>query len=274
MANEIVKYNNELNLFPLNDFTEYDLNFLMAICAKMKELGEELQVFEYKQLMELIEWDESKSIAVFHKDLMRMAEKLRHVGGTIETVEDDTFVSFNLFTTFEGSRKNRTLKVRVNPQFKYILNDLSKNFTRFELREYIKLNGKYSKLLYQSLKQYRKTGWWQVSVDDLRQALSIPFSMPTMNITSKIIAPSLDVIRLCKGFSDLQVEVLRSDRRGRKVIGYRFSWTADKQIPGQMSLNDIDNSGKDKKKKIRSNYTSIDQRDYDFKELEKLLTNN
>ena len=273
MANEIVKYNNELNLFPLKDFTEYDLNFLMAICAKMKDLGEELQVFEYKQLMELIEWDASKSIMVFHKDLMRMAEKLRHVGGTLETVEDDVFVSFNLFTTFEGSRKNRTLKVRVNPQFKYILNDLSKNFTRFELKEYVKLEGKYSKLLYQNLKQYRKTGWWQVSVDDLRSALSIPESVPTRNILTKLISPSLEIIRTCKGFSDLEVEVLRSDRRGRAVIGYKFKFTPDNQIKGQMSIEDYQKTTAKRKKK-KDQTTNFEQRNYDYDELEKLLVDN
>ena len=274
MANEIVKYNNELNMFPLKNFTEYDLNFFMAICAKMKELGEEVQVFEYEKMMELLDWDKSKSIDVFHKDLMRLGSKLRHVGGVLLTEDEDTFVSFNLFTHFKGCKEKRTFEVGINPQFKYILNDLSKNFTRFELSEYIKLDGKYSKLLYQNLKQYRKTGWWQVPVDDLRMIPSIPNGVPTRNIYTKLIMPSIDVIRLCKGFAELQVEVVRSNRRGRKVIAYKFSWTADKQIPGQMNITDYDNSGKGKKRKIKSNYTDIDQRNYDFDELEKLLTNN
>lgn len=274
MANEIVKYNNDLNVFySFRDFCEYDLNFLMAICAKMKELGEEVQVFEYKKLMELIEWDKTQSINLFHKELMRMAEKLRHVGATLD-VDEDTFLSFNLFSEFEGNKRSRTLRVRVNPRFKYILNEINKNFTRFELAEYIKLDGKYSKLLYQNLKQYRRAGWWQVDIDVFRHQLSIPTSMPTRNIISKVINPSIEVIKSCKGFAELQVEVLHSDRRGRKVIGYRFSWTADKQIPGQMNINDLAKSGKDKTRKIKSNYTDIDQRNYDFEELEKLLTNN
>lgn len=273
MANEVVKYNNDLNLFySFKDFTEYDLNFLMAICAKMKELGEEVQVFEYEKLMDLIDWDRSQNITLFHKDLMRMSEKLRHVGGTLG--DEDVFISFNLFSEFEGNKRSKILKVRVNPRFKYILNDISKNFTRFELAEYVRMDGKYSKLLYQNLKQYRRSGWWQVSLEDLRFKLSIPDSMPTMNITSKVLTPSIEVIRTCKGFSELQVEALRSDRRGRKIIGYRFSWTADKQIPGQMNINDLAKSGKDRKRKIKSNYTDIDQRNYDFDELEKLLTNN
>lgn len=269
MSNEVVKYNNDMNVLSFAGFTEYDLNFLMAICAKIRDLGEETQVFEYSKLMELIEWDTSKSIDVFHKDLMRMSDKLRHIGAVIES-DPDTFIAFNLFIQFEGNKRSRTLKVRVNPQFKYILNDLNKNFTRFELKEYVKLDGKYAKLLYQHLKQYKRNGWWQVSVEDLRLALAIPDSMPTMHITPKVLNPSIEVIRLCKGFAELNVEVIRSDRRGRKVLGYKFSWTADKQIPGQMSINDYSKPSKAKK----SNYTDIDQRNYDFKKLEKLLIDN
>ena len=273
MSKEIVKYNNELNMLPFKSFTEYDLNFFMAICAKMRDLGEEVQVFEYSKMMELLDWDTSKSIDVFHRDLMRLGEKLRHIGGTLVSDDGDTFISFNLFTHFKGCRQKRTFEVGIDPKFKYILNDLSNNFTKFELSEYVKLDGKYSKLLYQNLKQYRKSGWWQVSVNDLRGFLSIPNTLTTMHIATKILKPSIEVIKLCKGFGELEFEVLRSKERGRKVTGYKFTWTAEKQIPGQMNISDYDGSGKEKKKN-KSKYQNFEQREYDFDELEKILTNN
>ena len=277
--NEVVKYNNYMNELSFRDFSDYDLNFLMVICAKMKDLGEETQHFEYDTLMELLEWDKTKSIDVFHKDLKRMSEKLRHVGATID-IDPDVFTAFNLFSDFEGDKRKRELTVRLNPRFKYILNDLTKNFTRFELSEYVHLDGKYSKLLYQHLKQYRKTGWWQISVDDLRRELSIPDSMDTKRIVNKVLAPSVELIKTCKGFGELEIEVIRSPRRGRKVEGYKFSWTADKQIPGQMTVDDYlrvtdKESGKKKKKNSFNDFEN--QRHYtkeEWEELEqKLLAN-
>ena len=277
--NEVVKYNNYMNELSFRDFSDYDLNFLMVICAKMKDLGEETQHFEYDTLMELLEWDKTKSIDVFHKDLKRMSEKLRHVGATID-IDPDVFTAFNLFSDFEGDKRKRELTVRLNPRFKYILNDLTKNFTRFELAEYVHLDGKYSKLLYQHLKQYRKTGWWQISVDDLRRELSIPDSMDTKRIVNKVLAPSVELIKTCKGFGELEIEVIRSPRRGRKVEGYKFSWTADKQIPGQMTVDDYlrvtdKESGKKKKKNSFNDFEN--QRHYtkeEWEELEqKLLAN-
>lgn len=238
----------------------------------MKDLGEETQHFEYDTLMELLEWDRTKSIDVFHKDLKRMSEKLRHVGATID-IDPDVFTAFNLFSDFEGNKKKRELIVRLNPRFKYILNDLTRNFTRFELAEYVHLDGKYSKLLYQHLKQYRKAGWWQTSVDDLRRELSIPDSMDTRRIVNKVIAPSVELIKTCKGFGELQVEVLRSPRRGRKVEGYKFTWTADKQVPGQMSLNDFQKTPS-KKKKVSKKKADFEQNTYDYEKLEKELLKN
>ena len=271
--NEVVKYNNYMNELSFRDFSDYDLNFLMVICAKMKDLGEETQHFEYDTLMELLEWDRTKSIDVFHKDLKRMSEKLRHVGATID-IDPDVFTAFNLFSDFEGDKRKRELTVRLNPRFKYILNDLTKNFTRFELSEYVHLDGKYSKLLYQHLKQYRKTGWWQISVDDIRRELSIPNSMPTMNITPKVLKPSIEIIKTCKGFGELEVEVIRSPRRGRKVEGYKFSWTADKQIPGQMTVDDylkVADKKESSKKKKKNSFTDFgNQRHYTKEEMEEL----
>lgn len=270
--NEVVKYDNILNHLSFRNFTENDFNLFMCLCARLRDLGDEAQVYEYDYLMDMIGWDKSQRIDLFHDEIKRMTDKLRQIGGTID-ISPDEFVSFNLFDTFRGNKQKRRLTVSVNPKFKFVLNDLTKNFTRFELSEYVNLNGRYSKLLYQHLKQYRKTGWWQVSVDDIRHELSIPNSMKTMHILTKVLSPSIDVIKSCKGFGKLQVEVLRSPRRGRKVEGYKFTWTADKQIPGQMSLDDFQNTPP-KKKKVSKKKADFEQNTYDFEELEKRLLKN
>lgn len=271
---EVVKYNNYMNELSFRDFSDYDLNFLMVICAKMKDLGEETQHFEYDTLMELLDWDRTKSIDVFHKDLKRMSEKLRHVGATID-IDPDVFTAFNLFSDFEGDKRKRILTVRLNPRFKYILNDLTKNFTRFELAEYVHLDGKYSKLLYQRLKQFRRTGWWKISLEDIRREMAIPDSMPTRNITPKVINPSVELIKSCKGFGELEVEVLRSPRRGRAVEGYKFTWTAEKQIPGQMNLEDFQKKPQgNKKKRSKNQFNNFEQNTYDFAKLEEQLLDN
>lgn len=247
---KLVVYDNYLNQLSFKEFSDYDLNFFMVVCERMRDLGEELQTFDYDMLMDLLEWDRSKSLDIFHKDLQRMCERLRHVGATIE-IDSDTFTAFNLFSTFEGHKKTRTLDVQVNPRFKHILNKLSGTFTEFELAEYVKLDGKYTKLLYQHLKQFRRTGLWHVKIDDIRRELAIPDTYQNKHIKDKVLKPSIELIKKCKGFGDLEVEVLQSPRRGRKVEGYRFKWTPEKQIKGQMHIDDYRYQKATKKSKNR-----------------------
>ena len=277
---KIVKYNNYMNKLTFTDFTEVDLNFLMAVCSRMKELGEETQVFEYDTIMDLIKWDRKDSVKIFHKNLMRMCDKLRKIGTTVE-ISEGVFASFDLFPTFLGNLSKRQLTVRVNPDFKFILNDLQKNFTRFELGEYIKLDGRYPKMLYQRLKQFKLSGWWQVSVEEFRVMMDIPSAYQIKHIMDKVIKPSIKTIRTCKGFSDLSVEVIRSQRRGRPVSGYKFSWTADKQIPGQMKIYELlkDDDGQEKESKIvhpksKNRFNNFPQRKYEKGEFDQFISNH
>lgn len=248
-----VTYNNDLNALSFKNFGEYDLNFLMAICAKMRDLGEEVQYFNYETIMEIVRWDKKRTLEEFHADLRRLSEKMRHIGAAIDK-DENTFTAFNLFYELEGNKQKRMLTVRINPRFKYILNDISGNFTTFELCEYVGLDGKYSKLFYQHLKQYRKTGWWNVELDDFRHRLGIPESMPTRNIVSKVINPSLAIIKTCKGFSDISYEVVRSEKRGRRIEGYKFIWTPKGQIKGQ-GVIPVDSIDPDKKKGKKVNFS-------------------
>lgn len=283
--NEVVKYNNILNSVNFRNFTENDFDLLMCICARMRDLGEQTQVFDYAYLMDLVNWDKTQRIDLFHEELKRMSDKLRQIGGVIDITPDE-FVCFNLFTTFRGNRQKKHLTVNVNPDFAYVLNDLTNNFTRFELSEYVHLSGRYSKQLYQSLKQYRNAGWWQISLEDIRHRLSIPDSMETRNIKPKILNSSIETIRSCKGFSDLNVDVVRSRERGRAVTGYKFTWTTAKQVKGQQGFRDseslddyMQNAGMTKKKsqkpkKTKNDFNNFQQNDYDFEALEKTLLKN
>lgn len=278
MDNQIVIYNNAVNELSFKEFTENDFNLFMAICSRMKELGDTTQQIDYAYIQSLINWDRRQRAELFHNELMKMADKLRRIGATVN-VNQDEFVSFNLFSTFRGNKKKKILTIKTNPDFAYILNDLTKNFTRFELREYVSLDGKYSKLIYQHLRQYRKTGWWNVSIEDIRRDLAIPDSYANKYIMDKVIKPSIEVLKTCKSFSDLTVEPVQSTGRGRAIVGYKFKWTAENQIPGQSTLVDAQEEIQkyraekqaERNKQKKNTFTDFQQREIDFDALERSL---
>lgn len=304
MANEIVKYDNIMNQLEFKNFEQKDFDLLMALCSRMRDLGEETQVFEYDYLMDLIGWDKTQPIERFHKDLIRMNEKLASIKATIILNEDED-ATFVLFPTFRRNLKKRELKVSVNKDFKFILNELSGNFTRFELKEYVSLDSRYTKQLYAQIKQRYKLRqhFWQPTVDELRQVLSIPDSYTTKRIYTLIVEPAVQTIKSCKGMKSLEVEVLKERRRGNPVKGYKFTWTPSDQLEGQMSFDDfpgvmpgtkaytdieklikvnsdnfwkrMENENKPKKPtKPKNSFNNFEQNTYNFAELEEKLLDN
>lgn len=129
---------------------------------------------------------------------------------------------FVLFPMFDINLENQTLTVRVNEEFKFILNNLVKNFTRFELKDFIGLQSKYSKTLFRLLKQFKTTGNYEVTLNDFIAKMDIPKSYRIKDITDKIINPTLKELQ--NYFQDLQCTIQYAHKRGKPVSGYIFTF--------------------------------------------------
>ena len=107
----------------------------------------------------------------------------------------------------------------------YILNKLNidtGNWTQFEFFEFATLKSVYSKTVYRFLKQYRKTGFWKVDLEDFRNLLSIPKSYKPTHIDSRVLKPVMT--ELPSIFKGLKVHKIKSRRRGNQLLGYEFTF--------------------------------------------------
>ena len=217
--NEIVKYDNYMNSLKFTGFTTTDFNFLMLLCSKMRD----------KDVTELtISFDELRlktgytqhSVKQFVSDLKRMNDKLMKITCSLET--ETEIIMFVLFPTFKVNLENQMLTVCVNEEFKFILNNLVKNFTRFELKDFIGLQSKYSKTLFRLLKQFKTTGNYEVTLNDFIAKMDIPKSYRIKDITDKIINPTLKELQ--NYFQDLQCTIQYAHKRGKPVSGYIFTF--------------------------------------------------
>lgn len=236
MSKEIVKYNNKMNSIPLKNFEKIDMNFFYAICSQVKEKGTDLVEIPLDFLKELTDY-KSTSSERFREDLMRMNKKLISCNGMYETEEE--IVQFNLFSTFRVLKTKPILKVRVNPDMTWFLNNIAKEFTSFELQEYVALEGIYSKALYRLLKQWKTKGKTpKYSVNELKDLLSIP-NYETRRFMDKIINPAIEDLKQHKVFENLWCEVVYAKKRGKPVDGYIFHFVND-DLKGQVSFKDVE----------------------------------
>ncbi len=222
--NEIVKYNNYLNGLSFKKFKAVELDLLMVLCNMLKNNGTNNIILNFAELKRL-SGDTKHSNKEYIDSLKSMNRKLMNIICEIEI--DGKFVMFALFPVFEIDPEKETLTVCVNERFKFILNEITKNFTRFELNEFVHLDSRYSKNIYRLLKQYRTTGRYETSIQDFREKADCPESYSSKYVMDKVIKPSLKELEAGNYFQDLKCEPQYASKRGRPVIGYIFTFTPE-----------------------------------------------
>lgn len=285
MGNELVKYSNKMNNMPLKNFEKIDLNFFYAICSKVREKGTDLVEIPLEELKEITGY-RSTSAERFNEDLKRMNQKLISCNGQFET--DEEIVFFNLFSTFRIVKSKSILKVRVNSDMTWLLNNIASQFTAFELQEFVGLSGIYSKALYRLLKQWKTKGCTpEYRIDAFKELMACPNYAPK-DVMKEVINPAVEEIKESKLFDDLSCEVVYAKKRGKPVEGYIFHFGKENR---RITFDDVEeytegmtseqkaavvkaanNMLKEKKKKPKKNsFNDFPQRDYDFEQLEKEL---
>ncbi len=266
--NEIVKYDNYMNNLRFKSFTTTDFNFLMVLCNKLKDKDISEIVFSFEELRMKTGYKQT-SVNKFVSDLERMNKKLIEITCSLKT--ESKIIMFVLFPTFEIDIDKQILTVSVNQKFRFILNELIKNFTRFELNEFIQLDSKYAKNLYRLLKQYRSTGHYEINIEKFREVMEIPKSYTNRDVMSKVISMSLN--ELDSHFHNLKCESKYARKRGKPVIGYIFTFTPENSNnETDHSQNKMKSSDQNQQPKQNS-FANFHQREYDYDSLEKELLN-
>lgn len=242
--NEIVKYDNYMNGLKFTGFTTTDFNFLMLLCSKAHDEDIKKIIISFDELRQKAAYTRT-SIQQFRTDLERMNEKLMRVTCKLKT--ETKTIMFVLFPTFEIDVEQQTLTVAVNEHFRFILNELVKNFTRFDLNEFVKLDSKYSKTLYRLLKQFKTTGKYETRLDDFRKKIDCPESYSNKYVMDLIIKPSLEELQ--PYFTDLQCTVQYAHKRGRPVEGYVFMFKPEKPAQTEEIPAEADKPAKLRSKK-------------------------
>lgn len=190
MANEIVKFSNQFNNQALRKFTALDLDLLMSIASKVRDQGTGKVEFTFDELRKLTRLRKNLTNGELARQIVDVNARLLALNFTL--TDGNAIVQFALFQTFRTDPEAATLTVAVHPDFAFLLNDLTSQFTRFELTEFTDLRSSYAKELYRRLKQFRTTGVWSVDLDEFRRLLDVPASYKTCDLNKRVIAPIVE----------------------------------------------------------------------------------
>lgn len=241
MSNVIVKYHNDFNKIQLPSFTEQEQNMLFSILSRIKETdGKNIRLFPKDIII-----NELESMEYFTAVMDSLKNKFFKASfrQIIETETEFIDSHFHLFNTmkihyrkknpddgYDTSKIFECIDLEVNANFLYLINELTANFTRFDLTEFISLNGKYTKTLYRLLKQYRHTGYMRFEWQEFTRILEIPINYRQIDIDQRILKPAIKELTKERNLFDIKripfenLSYKKIKQGGNKVVAIEFSF--------------------------------------------------
>lgn len=283
MSTTVIKYENRLNELVLEKFNSMEYNVFFAIIANLQDENTEKITMTWDYIKKIANLENNHyTDEQFNQKLKNMNKKLKSIGYTAiidEHIERD----FVLFPTFDRDSKKKLLTVYIHPSAAYLINEVKKYFTMFELQEFVQIDGKYAKNLYRLLKQYRNTGVLHITLEDIRNKLDIPKNYTNKLVTEKIITPAINTLE--KYFDGLTFSTKRGAGRGRPMIGYEFRFVVEEVKKVRKGFETKSNSfcpelkehlpNKETKHFARKNkpLAEFENKKWDFDDISKLIKN-
>lgn len=227
MANETVKYHNDLNTVPMRKWTKEEMDFFFSIISKLKEKGTREIEFDKYQLAELARYTvtHNKRFEETMERLVKNISQIHYIERTSNSLE-----LMNLFSrfkvTWEDDLSDMKLIVKVTEEFNYVINKLQVEFTSWELEEFTSIRSTYAKTMYRLLKQWRTVGKIEYKVEMFKQLLDMPKYYTPSEIDKNVLQPILR--ELSSFFPNLKIKKIKSNKRGTPVIAYEFTFTPEK----------------------------------------------
>lgn len=226
MPGETVIYRNEMNLVPLRKFTPIEIDLFFAMCNKLKEQDTNKLRLSFDELKDLSNYSaEQRNIQRFINDLENVYTKILEL--TYRYEDEKKIKRFVLFHHYEIDKEEKYLEIATNPKFRYILNNMTQDFTKFELREITKLKSSYSKNAFRLLKQFKHTGYVIFTIEDFKTRFDIPKSYRMTDINKNVLKPILS--ELSNVFTDLKINKVKA-KKGRKIEKIEFTFAPEKRL--------------------------------------------
>ena len=277
---DVVVYGNELNKARFSGFTATDMDLFMSLCVLAKDQDTKMIEIDFCELRKLTNF-RSCTIEEFYKQLNCLRDKIFSMTMMYETEDEE--IAFVLFPTYRTNKKEKKLKIAVNEEFKFVLNQLGSSFTMFDLKIFASIKGKYAKTLYRMLAQYRQkngNGWWQVEINEFKRIFDVPESYKNKYIIEKVVNPALQGIKDL--YETLVCEPQYARKKGKPLIGFRFEFTKKIKndtiaiLPEPKEKQPKKKQQPEKQKRLtKSNqFNNFEQRNYtkeQIKDMEKIL---
>ena len=223
--NEVVKYSNELHELKFNSMNEAQQNVFFTLLQQFRKASGDTLELDFNNVFELAQIANSSS---YRKEILDKIGKLQEFKFRYEINELGDLRQDVIFPSIETDSKNKILKIRVSQGFKErYINSPLKGWTRYELAEFVGLNGTYTKTIYRYLKQFKSSGRWRIRYDDFKELLGVPEKYRASEIDKWILKPAIKELSAERNLFDMRRTpfeklVVIKHKKGREIEALEF----------------------------------------------------
>ncbi len=227
--NDVVVHHNYLNESIFN-FSELELNLFIVILYKMrnyyktKEFVEDEEgnvkreidyvVFDAKEIKSMMQMKD-RSFKAFEKIITGLQDR------TISLKTANGYIRIKAFPTLIFNEVDKKIEIDINKRILPLFMELTEQFTQYSLKEFLSLNSKHSKRMYQLLKQYEKIGERTLSIEDLKKFLEIEGNKSYnrfYNLEKRVLETTRNDIN---SLTTLSIEY-EKEKQGKEVVAVTF----------------------------------------------------
>lgn len=251
--NEMVVHHNYLNESKFTDFTELELNLFITILYKMRHEKENEVTFRSEDIKNMTNAKDRS-----YKEFERILHSLQDRTFYLKTM--DGYERIKPFPTLIFNNEKKKITVEVNKRMVPVFRQLKEQFTQYSLKEFVSLDNKYGKRLYQLLKQYESIGKRNFKLDNFRELLDCTNKSydKMSNLDKKVLMKARDDIN---EKTSLSVDYVKL-KKGRKIESVEFTIKkSDKDTPSDKLVNLTLDIGKIGKAKDSADEISIETKE-------------
>lgn len=258
-SDEIIKYDNDLNILDLSKLTSLEINLFFSLIGRLQNKQNEKLTFNSAEIKEFLGAEYRGNERMFDI-LIKFKENIFKLDFTkVKKVQGKRYIGmYNLFEQLEAiideeSNSLDYFQVKVSPIFGYLINNIEGNYTQFELSILRALRSTFSKHLFRLLKQFQHTGVFYNKIDNLIAHLGL--SSYTTKDAIKIIKTSICELKQIQAktndntnllFKFIDCEFIKDKKDKRKYSHVRINFNiANVSINNNktiLSLEDKDTS--------------------------------
>ena len=223
--NEVVKYSNELHELKFNSMNEAQQNVFFTLLQQFRKASGDTLELDFNKLFELAQISQGTN---YRKEILDKLSRLQEFKFRYQINELGDLRQDVIFPSIETDSKNKILKIRVSQGFKErYINSPLKGWTRYELAEFVGLNGTYTKTIYRYLKQFKSSGRWRIRYDDFKELLGVPEKYRASEIDKWILKPAIKELSAERNLFDMRRTpfeklVVIKHKKGREIEALEF----------------------------------------------------